>query len=138
MNKLFSAYNLEPRKSFRITGEQIDGSFQLEGNTYLVEAKWQNEQIGETDLNGFKGKVDGKATWSRGLFISYSGFTEEGLKAFAIGKPTNIIGMDARDLHLILEGKLTLPKAIEFKARRAAETNDFFVSVYELQNCYQK
>jgi uncharacterized protein YjbI with pentapeptide repeats len=30
-----------PRGSFRLIGEQIDGSFHLEGETYLLEAKWQ-------------------------------------------------------------------------------------------------
>jgi len=137
LNKLFSAYGLEPRKSFRITGEQIDGSFQLKGNTYLVEAKWQNEKVGENDLLTFKGKIDGKSAWSRGLFISFNGFSEKGLEAFVKGKPTNMIGMDGQDIYFILEGKLNLGEAIELKARRAAETNDFFVSVYELHNLYK-
>lgn len=39
LNKLFEVFNLNPRNSFRLTGEQIDGSFHLENNTYLVEAK---------------------------------------------------------------------------------------------------
>jgi hypothetical protein len=39
---LFSAYNLAPRASFRLVGEQIDGSFLLNADTYLVEAKWHD------------------------------------------------------------------------------------------------
>ncbi|RWO88374.1 hypothetical protein [Mesorhizobium sp.] len=46
LHDLFAAYNLAPRGSFRLTGEQIDGSFALEGETYLLEAKWQNEYSG--------------------------------------------------------------------------------------------
>ena len=56
LNELFRLFDLEPRSSFRIVGEQIDGSIQLDGQTYLVEAKWQNKQTGQADLLTFKGK----------------------------------------------------------------------------------
>lgn len=35
LNEMFAAYNLEPRGSFRIVGEQIDGSFQVGTDIYL-------------------------------------------------------------------------------------------------------
>lgn len=132
LNNLFITFNLKSKKSFRITGEQIDGSFQLNGDTYLIEAKWHKNKIGQNDLLVFKGKVDSKAKWSRGFFISISGFSDDGLEAFSKGKPTNIIGMNGNDLKFILEGKIDLKKAIDIKARRAAETNEFFVSLEEL------
>jgi len=68
-----------------LVGEQIDGSIEFEGNIYLIEAKWQNALVGNADLLVLHGKVGGKATWSRGIFISYSGFTKEGLEAFLKG-----------------------------------------------------
>jgi len=134
LNKFFSAFDLAPKSSFRITGEEIDGSFQIGNHTYLLEAKWHNKQTAQSDLLVFSGKVGGKATWSRGLFISYAGYTPEGLEAFARGKPTNLIGMDGQDLFFILDGKMSLIDALEHKARRAVETTDFFVSVFELAN----
>jgi hypothetical protein len=39
LNDLFAAYGLSPRNPFRLTGEQIDGSFELGQDTYLLEAK---------------------------------------------------------------------------------------------------
>ena len=132
--RLFDAFVLQPKKSFRIVGEEIDGSFDLNQDTYLMEAKWHAEQTAEADLLIFSGKVSGKAIWSRGLFVSYSGFTQQALKAFAVGKPTNLIGMDGQDIFFILEGRMTLQEAIIAKARRAAETNSFFTSVFELAN----
>jgi len=51
--------------------------------------------------------VQDKATWSRGLFVSNSGFTEEGLHAFGRGK--SVICMDGLDLSEMLI------KSIEFK-----------------------
>ena len=66
---MFAAFDLAPRGSFRIVGEQIDGSFRLHAETYLVEAKWHGPQIGFADLMAFSGKVAGKAAWARGLFV---------------------------------------------------------------------
>lgn len=122
----------QPRSSFRVTGEQIDGSFECDGATYLLEAKWTQEKTGQSELLSFKGKVDGKAVWSRGLIISMSGFSEEGLEAFRTGKPTNIIGMDQLDLYMVLENKMRFSDAVKLKVRKAAETNQAFVSLREL------
>ena len=132
LNELFVAYDLDPRGPFRIVGEQIDGSFQIGTDVYLVEAKWHDKQINQSELLIFHGKVEGKSKWSRGLFVSYSGFTPDGLQAYSKGRPTNIIGMDSQDLFHVLNGEMSLVEAINKKARRAAETGEFFVSVYTL------
>lgn len=131
LSDLFSLYELAPRGSFRLVGEQIDGSFQIGSEVYLLEAKWENTLCGNAELLTFSGKVERKAQWSRGLFVSYTGFTKEGLQAFA-HKPTNIICMDGLDLHHILSGKIHLVEAIERKARRAAETSNAFVPIRSL------
>ena len=132
LKEVFELYRLAPRSSFRLVGEQVDGSFQLGHDVYLVEAKWQGTQTGQTDLLAFSGKVEGKAQWSRGVFISYSGFTADGLEAFSRGKPTRIICMDGFDLHSVLTHHLSLPEVIASKVRRAGETNQAYVSIREL------
>jgi hypothetical protein len=132
--KMFTAYGLKPKSAFRLVGEEIDGSFEINGDTYLLEAKWQALLTGQKDLAAFSMKVSGKSTWARGLFISYTGYTADGLEAFARGKQTNMIGMDGQDIFFILDGKLKLDEAIQIKARRAAETNEFFVSVYNISD----
>ena len=132
LNQLFAAYNLDPRSSFRIVGEQIDGSFQIGSDIYLLEAKWHDKPTDQADLLVFHGKISGKSTWSRGLFVSYNGFSPDGLSAFSRGRQTNIIGMTSEDLYHILNGEMPLVEAINRKARRAAETGEFFVSVFTL------
>ena len=132
LSGVFSAFDLAPRSAFRLIGEQIDGSFQIGTVTYLLEAKWHKEPIGQSDLLIFREKVEGKSTWGRGLFVSHSGFSIDGLAAFARGRPTNLVGMNGQDLYFILEGELSLEQAINMKARRAAETGEFFVPVYNL------
>lgn len=100
---------------------------------------WQNDlpaninrQFLRNSLEVAVDKVSGKATWTRGLFISNSGFSEDGLKAFKSGRRTNIISADGLDLHQIVHNRLSLIDVLDEKLRRAAETNQAFVPVRDL------
>jgi hypothetical protein len=59
LTELFSLFNLNPRKSFRVVGEQIDGSFELDHETYLLEAKWEKNPLSEHPLAYFREQIDG-------------------------------------------------------------------------------
>jgi hypothetical protein len=130
LKALFDAYDLSARASFRLIGEQIDGSFVMHNETYLLEAKWQNSPTGVADLHTFEGKLGEKASWSRGLFVSNSGFSKEGLQAFGRGK--RLVCMDGFDLSEMLRLRLSIVDVLEAKVRKAAETGSPFVSVREL------
>ena len=127
---LFETYGLAPQEPFRLRGEQIDGSFQFDNETYLVEAKWHGSPIGVADLHVFHGKIEQKAAWTRGLFVSNSGFSEDGLAAFGRGK--RVICMDGFDLYETLDREIPLNQVLERKVRRAAETGSPFVRVRDL------
>jgi len=47
LNRLFELYELKPRQPFRIVGEQIDGSFDLDSHIYLLELKWEQHPLAE-------------------------------------------------------------------------------------------
>ena len=79
LKDVFDAYGLAARSSFRLRGEQIDGSLALGQETYLLEAQWTSAQVDVATLRSFNAKVEDKARWSRGLMVSQSGFTAEGL-----------------------------------------------------------
>lgn len=130
LHRCFAASGLDPREPFRNTGEQIDGSFQLGQETYLLEAKWTKERIGNRDLHAFHGKLEAKAAWARGLFVSFMGFTDEGLVSFGTGK--RVVCMSGRDLHQALKRRLPLRELLDGKVRRAAETGRPFVPVEKL------
>ena len=130
LRELFDANGLSARASFRLIGEQIDGSFELLGETYLLEAKWKGPRIGVADLRSFNGKVEDKAAWSRGLFVSDSGFSEDGLAAFGRGK--RVVCMDGLDLYDMLERGLSFGDVMSRKVRRAAESGNPFVRVRDL------
>lgn len=130
LKRAFDAAGLAAREPFRNTGEQIDGSFVLGDEIYLFEAKWHAGLTPAADLHVFQGKLDQKAAWARGLFVSFNGFTADGLAAFGTGK--RIICMDGRDIYDALEREIPLKSALERKIRRAAETGRIHVPVREL------
>jgi hypothetical protein len=127
---LFDAFGLAAHEPFRLRGEQIDGSFQLGSETYLLEAKWHGQPIGVADLHTFHGKIEQKAAWTRGLFVSNSGFSEDGLIAFGRGK--RVICMDGLDLYEMLDRGIPLNQVLERKVRKAAETGMPFLRVRDL------
>ena len=117
LTDLFDAFRLRPREPFRLHGEQIDGSSELAGETYLLEAKWLNRRVGAAELHTFQGKLDQKASWARGVFISFQGFTEEGLHAFGRGK--RVIGVEGKDLYDALTRHVGADRLIAAKVRHA-------------------
>jgi hypothetical protein len=130
LRELFDANGLAARASFRLVGEQIDGSFELSAETYLLEAKWQGPPIGAAELHAFNGKVEEKAAWARGVFVSNSGFSEDGLVAFGRGK--RVVCVDGLDLHEMLDRGLGFAVLLHKKVRRAAESGQTFVRIREL------
>jgi len=57
IKELFELFDLDPKASFKITGEQIDGMFTFDNNDYLLEAKWQKDPVGIDALDAFSGKL---------------------------------------------------------------------------------
>lgn len=82
LKRWFDAWGLQARGSFKLVGEQIDGSFEHRGSVYLIEAKWTNARTDAAALRSFQEKAGDGFEGTHGLFVSYAGFTDEGLKAF--------------------------------------------------------
>ena len=57
IRNLFMLFDLDPKASFRIVGEQIDGAFTFDSTDYLFEAKWQKNTTDIGDLDAFSGKL---------------------------------------------------------------------------------
>lgn len=129
LTDLFNAWGMDARGGFTLTGEQIDGSFQLGGDTYLLEAKWHRAKTDANTLHGFQGKVSERPEWTRGLFVSFAGFTEVGLQAFTAKK---IILADGMDIYDALARRLSIPDIIAAKVRHASEYRNPFERVRSL------
>lgn len=125
--QLFEAHEIQYRRPYKLSAEQVDGHFHFEGFDYLVEARWRDGHPTQTDLAGFKAKVDRKLASTRGLFVSVSGYRPEVIFEFTKGTSSNIVLMDGQDLSLILEGQCSLTDALGFKIQKAAQEGLVYV-----------
>ncbi len=130
LSDLFDVYGLAPRGAFRLIGEQIDGSFEFQGETYLLEARWREQPAAAADLYAFQEKVERKSAWTRGVFVSINGFSPDALEAFSRGKAPRIFGIDGADLAIALEGIYPLPGALRRKLRALSDSGTF---LYQLR-----
>jgi len=131
IKKLFSLFDLDPKASFRIQGEQIDGAFTFENNDYLFEGKWQQELCGIQDLDAFSGKLGRKLDNTLGLFCSINGFSEDAVKAHSTGRRVMIL-MDGSDLMAVLEGRIDLLQLLLRKRRHASQTGTIYLKIHEI------
>lgn len=121
LQDLFDAFGLEPRKPFRVSSEEIDGSFVLDSETYLLEARWRSKPTGKADLVGFQSKVESKSVLSRGLFVSIGRIAPEALSDMRIGKAPRIVVASKKEMEDVLDGIRPLDGLLRAKVRRLME-----------------
>jgi hypothetical protein len=132
LNRLFELFQLHPRQPFRIVGEQIDGSFELEGQIYLLEAKWEKHPLPEADLLIFRGKIEGKSTFTRGVFIALNDVSLPARDAITRGKAPSFFVVNGHDLIMILSETMSLTDFLRKRVRLLAEEGCVCVPFLEL------
>ena len=135
LNRLFELHSLSPREAFRIKGEQIDGSFELDHEIYLLEAKWDRDPCPESDLLIFMGKIEGKSKYTRGVFVSINGISKEAGDAITRGKQPNFFVVNGHDITMLLEDNIDLATLFRQRQRLLAEEGRVTVPFSELGIC---
>jgi len=128
---LFDLFDLDPKASFKVTGEQIDGAFTFDNTDYLLEAKWQEELVGTADLDSFAGKIGRKLENTLGLFLAINGFATNAVQLHSTARPTMIL-MDGSDLMAVLEGRIDLQQLLLRKRRHAAQTGEIYLPIRQI------
>jgi hypothetical protein len=131
LRELFELFDLDPRASFRITGEQIDGAFSFEGTDYLLEAKWQLEPVRAADLDSLAGKLSRKLDNTLGLYLSINGYSPDAVEVHTSGRRLTIL-VDGSDLMAVLEGRIDLLQLLLRKRREAAQTGNIYLRIHEV------
>lgn len=126
LNTLFTLFDLDPKESFRIVGEQIDGSFTFDGTDFLLEAKWQEKPVDLGELYKFGGKIEGRLKLTLGLVISINGFTTDYNESKSTSMKTMLL-MDGADLMAVLDNRIDLKDILFRKRRHASDTGDIFL-----------
>jgi len=128
LNKLFTVYDIDARKAFTISGEQIDGAFTLGGTEFILEAKWQQAPTPPLQLDVFARKVERKLDNTLGLFVSMSGYASNAIELHSRGQRPSIILMTGEDLIAVLDGRIALPNLIMRKRQHAARTGEILLT----------
>jgi len=121
LNHLFLLHDLSPREPFKVIGEQIDGSFLLDHEVYLLEAKWTQNPTREADLLVFRGKIEGKSKYTRGIFVTVNGVSKEASISITQGKQPNFFVVDGYDITMLLEDNIELAEFLRIRQRLLAE-----------------
>ena len=119
LHSALAAEDLSPRLRIRPTGEEIDGSFELDSRVYLLEAKWHAKPLPASSIYAFKAKVDGKLVGTVGFFASMSGFSEDAVDALTAGKDINVLLLDRPDIEAATEHGMA--RVLRAKIRAAAD-----------------
>jgi len=129
LNDFFDFEDLRPRGSFRITGEQIDGSFVWAARTYLVEAKWVREPVGGAEFGAFIYKIAGKTADTRGLYISINGYSPQAITGLNGKGELRFACIDGTHLLRSLEPGRDFKRMLEILWRHASETGEAYLPV---------
>ncbi|MDO8955216.1 MAG: hypothetical protein Q7V63_10275 [Gammaproteobacteria bacterium] len=130
MYDIFNLFDLDPKASFKIAGEQIDGAFYFENTHFIFEAKWQNELTSRGDLDVFSAKIKRKLDNTLGLFLSMNGYIEEAINLHSGNRPVMIL-IDGGDLMAVLEGRISLDDLLRRKKNYAALTGRIYLPFNE-------
>ena len=131
LRDLFDLFDLDPKASFKVVGEQVDGAFTFDKTDFLLEAKWQQEQVRAADLDALAGKLSRKLDNTLGLYLSINGYSEDGVRAHSAGRRLMLL-MDGSDIMAVLEGRVDLVQLLLRKRRAAAQTGNIYLRIHEI------
>jgi Restriction endonuclease len=132
MYDIFEVFDLDPKASFKLKGEQIDGAFSLDGTDYLFEAKWKQETVSRAEMDAFAAKVGKKLENTLGLFLAINGFSRDGIDIHSAGRAQFIL-MTGADLMAVLEGRIDFVSLLRRKKRFAAQTGKIMLEIHEFE-----
>jgi hypothetical protein len=125
LTDLFVLFDMEPRLSYDLEREQIDGSLTYDTDDYIVEARWRGEASSRADADVFAAKVRRKGKNALGLFISIAGMSRDAIEQYSESTP--FLVLDGSDLYLVLDQRVRLDDLLKLKRRHANETGGCFL-----------
>jgi hypothetical protein len=125
LTDLFVLFDMEPRLSYNLDREQIDGSLSFDTDDYIVEARWRAEPSSRGDADIFAAKVKRKGKNALGLFVTVAGMSKDAIAQYSESTPFMVV--DGTDLYLVLDQRIRLDDLLKIKKRHANETGGCFL-----------
>jgi hypothetical protein len=125
LTDLFVLFDMEPRLSYDLEREQVDGSLSFDTDDYIVEARWRADPASRGDADIFAAKVRRKGKNALGLFVSVAGLSRDAIDQYRESTPFIVI--DGSDLYLVLDQRIRLDDLLKLKKRHANETGGCYL-----------
>jgi hypothetical protein len=123
INEIFGSKNMLICPSYRTSEdveEQVDGAIRLSGRIFLLEVKWsKSENLAESDLYAFLGKIRTKMPGTLGLFVSFNRLSENFMKAIRYGQ---------QQICIVVHGEENIEAIIDEKV----DLNSYLTYLYEM------
>jgi hypothetical protein len=138
LNELFACHDVSVREAFTVKGnsaegviEQIDGLIELDGHLYLVEVKWWNSPIGVGEVSPHLVRVFGRGGHARGIFISYTDFTDPAISQCrdAIAGGAVVVLATLHEIVALLDARGDVKRWLRIKVNAAIVDKRPFVAV---------
>ena len=111
----------------------LGGRVRILAPNKLLRAKWEKDASSEAPLLVFKGKIEGKSKYTRGVFICLNGITNDAQTAIGTGKERIFFVLNGHDLVMVLSGHISLIDFLRIRRRLLAEEGLVVVPFHELQ-----
>jgi len=118
--KLLDLFGLEPKHDIKDGIDQIDGSFMLDGQYYIFEIEWTEQNSNKNYIVEVSDKAT-KLEGTLGVAISYKGFTWPSFDKVEKSARKNVLMLKGKDLKKVLDEEITLANLIRSIKRRGAE-----------------
>ena len=131
MNQWFKLEGILAQNGFKRNegGEQIDGSFELDGWYYLVECKWQSEMTSAKEVDGLLGKLGRSGVQALGVFISVNGWSSHVVPLMKQNSDKRIFLVNGEDIRQSLSGKVGLVEMLRTKKEALNLSSEPYASV---------
>jgi hypothetical protein len=111
---------------------EIDVTFVLDGERYLVEAKWEREKTNVDPLFKLQGRLRQRLRGPIGIFLSMAGFTPDAIEGIDRGDQLGMLLFDRTHFEAMLSGLVPPRELIGLAHDQAAFRGGAYASVLDL------
>lgn len=104
------------------TPRKIDVAAEFEGHLLLVEAKWQNKEVGVAEIDGLRTCLEDTPADVIGCIFSISDYSESAVLRVKEKRAREILLFNAKEIHGLFSSRFSLPELLRRK-RTALRTN---------------
>jgi hypothetical protein len=101
--EMLGCWGIDARANVLGSGE-IDVAFQIDGQRFILEAKWESEPVNSDPIAKLKMRVRQRLAGTLGLVVSMSGYTVNAVDELRMGEQLSVLLLTKEHLEAMLSG----------------------------------